>query len=902
MKNYIALFACALAPLFLNAQTVTLNEPADGSTVWAGIQLDWYAASGINYGTDQYQLQLASDIGFSTIVVDESLTSINSASSNSDTRYNIEDIRFGETYYWRVRVLINGTTPGAWSEARSFNTRDYVTPDLPADEANVWTGVTIDWYSHDYVDAYQWEADTTSNFNSPAKRSGENAYINTVDSNNDTEELLSDLYFGKTYYWRVRAINAVDTSEWSVARSFNTRDYVTPDLPADEANVWTGVTIDWYSHDYVDAYQWEADTTSNFNSPAKRSGENAYINAVDSNNDTEELLSDLYFGKTYYWRVRAINAVDTSEWSVARSFNTRDYVTPDLPADEANVWTGVTIDWYSHDYVDAYQWEADTTSNFNSPAKRSGENAYINTVDSNNDTEELLSDLYFGKTYYWRVRAINAVDTSEWSVVRSFNTRDYVTPDLPEDEANVWTGITIDWYSHDYVDAYQWEADTTADFNSPAKLSGEDAYINTYDGNTDTEEALSDLYFGKTYYWRVRAINAVDTSEWSVVRSFNTRDYVSLSYPENLATGVSTSGIDLDWYSHDGISYYEYQSDSSNLFNSPALISGEKAYINTYDGNSDTEQFTGELAENTWYCWRVRARNAVDTSAWSMRWFSTGNEELLLPQTPILSAPSDNSNYQYVDISLEWLTADNATSYSVLLADNPEFNSPIINEETSNLNYDVIGLNDQTTYYWKIQGNDGTNFSDWSTVWSFQTGLQQTTLSSPADGAESVPYLITNLEWLAVENATKYEVAMSTDESFTTIQFNDTVFSTIAHAYYAMNTEYFWKVRAINEFQTGEWSEIWSFTTDSEVSSEINIENSFEVYPNPAKTSIVCQFQNRAIDQFSIKIYDMNGKILLEKSGYNGYDAIDISQLSAGFYVIQCASKSVIYQTQFIKQ
>jgi len=91
-----------------------------------------------------------------------------------------------------------------------------------------------------------------------------------------------------------------------------------------------------------------------------------------------------------------------------------------------------------------------------------------------------------------------------------------------------------------------------------------------------------------------------------------TRDYVTLASPSS-GSGTWT-GVTLDWNAHTGVSFYDMQADTSLLFNSPALKEATKAYINSSSGNSDTEHFLNHIYFGTKYFWRVRVRNAVDTS------------------------------------------------------------------------------------------------------------------------------------------------------------------------------------------------------------------------------------------------------------------------------------------------
>ncbi len=699
----------------------TIAGPSNGASTWSGTELDWYSV----IGSEFYQLQVDTSSNFNSplfMQVDE--TYINSSSANNDTDEFVSDLLFGQTYYWRVRAGVSGDT-SAWTTISSFTTRDYVTLSGPANGSNVWTGTNFDWFAHHGVDFYEIQVDTSVNFNSPVFQNNVDAYINSNSSNNDTEEVITDMLFGETYYWRVRAINAVDTSAWTT-EMVHTNDYVTLSSPSNGSDVWTGTNFDWFAHHGVDFYEIQVDTSVNFNSPAFQNDVEAYINSNSSNNDTEEFVDDMLFGETYYWRVRAINAVDTSAWTT-EMVTTRDYVTLSSPTNGSDVWTGTEFNWLAHHGVDFYEIQVDTSVNFNSPAFQNDVEAYINTSSLNNDTEEFVDDMLFGETYYWRVRAINAVDTSAWTT-EMVTTRDYVTLSSPTNGNDVWTGTEFNWLAHHGVDFYEIQVDTSVNFNSPAFQNDVEAYINISSLNNDTEEFVDDMLFGETYYWRVRAINAVDTSAWTT-EMVTTRDYVTLYSPADFAVNVSTTGINLNWNSHHGVDFYELEWDTTNTFNSGQLQNVLKTYINIATSNNDTQHSTGTLMANTVYFWRVRAINAIDTSAWTMRVFSTGSTPILVPQIPSLIAPANNAIQVSNPVNFDWGNTANTAYYEHQYSLDPTFSTTTSNL-TSTSDYSTGGLQIDTVYYWRVRSGSNGYLSDWSPVWEFNTYACSPTSSS----------------------------------------------------------------------------------------------------------------------------------------------------------------------------
>ena len=90
--------------------TVSLLSPSDG----AGSQstspsLNWESVSGIN----EYQVQLATGNSFSSPVVDEAV---------AQTSYEVSNLDYSQTYYWRVQANGDGDSQN-WSSVRSFTTK-----------------------------------------------------------------------------------------------------------------------------------------------------------------------------------------------------------------------------------------------------------------------------------------------------------------------------------------------------------------------------------------------------------------------------------------------------------------------------------------------------------------------------------------------------------------------------------------------------------------------------------------------------------------------------------------------------------------------------------------------------------------------------------------------------------
>ncbi len=86
--------------------------------------------------------------------------------------------------------------------------------------------------------------------------------------------------------------------------------------PSDNAATNSGLTFSWNASTGTQpiTYQIQVDDNSNFSSPY---ADHSNISA------TSKFISGLSLGTTYYWRVRASNIVETSDWSSSRSIRVK---------------------------------------------------------------------------------------------------------------------------------------------------------------------------------------------------------------------------------------------------------------------------------------------------------------------------------------------------------------------------------------------------------------------------------------------------------------------------------------------------------------------------------------------------------------------------------------------------
>ncbi len=797
---------------FHTRDKVYLYSPADQTTnASPSATLQWKNSS----GSSKYILQVDTSSGFNSSSLREIIVTSSITNNDDYKSYALSNLRFGDTYYWRVRSVNEAPDTSGWSDAWSFTVTSGVPTLTSPSDGVVYTacvGPTVNWASITGASHYILAWDTVSTFDSPLYDS----FTTTGTGVN-----IWPIKFATKYYWRVCATNTdeSDTSAWSSAWTFTTSDAPILTSPSDGYVYSNSVnpTLQCTAITRVGKYIYQWDTTATFNSPLCAS-------TTKTSNSTS--IGPLKLGTTYYWRMRATNYnddSDTSSWSGAWSFTTGGSI-PTLSS-PSNGSTAVrlrpTLQWNSVSSCNYYDYECDTTPNFNSPELQSGSVA-------SGTTSIRINQLRYGTTYYWRVRIRLNSDTSSWSTVWRFTTAGTIALTSPSNGSTLSRTIkpTLDW---DYIndgDYYEYQYDLSPDFDSPELSTG---YVAV---GTSEVELTEPLRFGETYYWRVREYTSIDTTPWSATWSFNTPGEIALVSPANGSTLSRTLNPTLDWDYINGGDMYEYQYDLSPDFDSPELVTGQRAV-----GTSEIE-ITTPLRFGATYYWRVREYTAIDTTPWSETWsFNTPGEIVLV-------SPSNGATNVGASTTLDWDYIRGGSLYEYQYDTCSTFDSPGLATGTiavGTSQVSVSGLRFGTTYYWRVRETSPVDTTDWSEVWHFTTTNGVPTLTSPSDGYVYTNSVKATVYWNSVTGAGHYIVAWDTVPTFDSPLY-ETFTATASSIYITelnFGTTYYWKVCSINsnDSDTSSWSTVWRFTTsDAPVLTSPADGTAFSSYSNSRLT------------------------------------------------------------------
>jgi hypothetical protein len=429
---------------------------------------------------------------------------------------------------------------------------------------------------------------------------------------------------------------------------------------------------------------------------------------------------------------------------------------------------------------------------------------------------------------------------------------------------------------------YQIQIDTSLQFNSAALQDTTQVLLAGYTAHQ--------LFFGAKYYWRVRAIDLGQTSAWSLVRSFNVFNQVTLSFPKNNAAQDTLAPIQqLTWASTisgktiTGVKNYDVQADTSQNFNSSQLHQGTVA--------GGKYSFTvSNLRFGAKYYWRVRAHHDKSTSAWSAI-FNFTVTSMMVPTTP-----QNNATDQVLDAQMNWKAVKGILGYEYQLALDQNFTTVIAGSDVA-VNYaksefTVFG----TKYYWRVRGRHISDTTQWCATMAFTT-IDKVKLSSPSNNTTNLS-LKPTLKWNKQTGIVKYQLQMDLVGDFANPwldqKFADSIISYQVTKKMSNSTKYYWRMRAFSDSQlpdTSGWSEVWNFTTTASTGIGETALQSSGIYPNPASGKVTVRFELAEETKVEVSVIDLLGSTFIrEEYELNpglALKEINISNLSKGIYIVR---------------
>ncbi|MHC1738937.1 MAG: T9SS type A sorting domain-containing protein [Ignavibacteriaceae bacterium] len=494
------------------------------------------------------------------------------------------------------------------------------------------------------------------------------------------------------------------------------------------------------------------------------------------------LVTALQNNKTYYWKVNAKNGSGTSSYSTTWNFTTMaviSWANLQFPGN-ASIDLGGSATYYSRVYAQNITepsgqgagitaWIGYSTTNTNPNTWTNWVPATYNTDQGNNDEyQAVMGSTLPSGTYYVASRFLLSVTEDIPNYVYGgystdgggiWNGTNYVSATLsvsvPAPSAptlvspiNNITGVstlpTLTWNTTTNATSYRLIIATNSDFSD---VVFNDSTI------TDTSKTLiSALQNNKTYYWKVNAKNGSGTSAYSTVWNFKTVaviGWANLQFPGSTSIDVGGSATfysrvyvqNLTEPSGQGAGITAWIGYSASNTNPNTWTSWVPATYNTDQGNNDEYQaiLGSTLASGTYYVASRFLLGSTETPANYVYggystdgggyWDGTTNVSATLniavpaPVAPTLVSPLNNATGQSTTPTLTWNSSATATSYRLMIATDNGFTDVIFNDSTitDTAKTLVTALQNNKTYYWKVNAKNGSGTSSYSTTWNFTT-------------------------------------------------------------------------------------------------------------------------------------------------------------------------------------
>ncbi len=462
----------------------TLLSPSNGTTgVSTTPSFSWSTSSGASL----YVLVVATDASFSNIILTQS--------TGSSTSYSGVSLASNTTYYWRVTA---SNSNGASTTSVSSFTTAQATPPVPVlswpsnGSSGQAVGFTFSWSGSSGATSYGLQVSTDPSFGS---------YVLNTSGIPTNAYTISGLTYSSTYYWRVNASNSGGTSSWSGAWNFTTVP-PTPAPPtlsspsAGTTNVSVSPTLSWIAPSGTVAWYWlEVSTDPGFTSSFVVNYEGVY--------STNYALGGLSNSTTYYWRVAASNGYGggIGAWSTTGYFTT----IPGAPTASTSAATNITSSAASLNGVvnpngasTSYYFQYGTTTSYGNVSSTGS----AGSASAGLSVSATVTGLAAATTYHSRIVATSIGGTA-YGGDMTFSTLSG-PPAAPQSLAAIaGSGEAIlTWHKNSEADLLRYRIYYST-------ISGAEMLLDsTLSGANDTTSVISNLVNGKTYYFKVTAVNS----------------------------------------------------------------------------------------------------------------------------------------------------------------------------------------------------------------------------------------------------------------------------------------------------------------------------------------------------------------------------------------------------------
>jgi hypothetical protein len=375
------------------------------------------------------------------------------------------------------------------------------------------------------------------------------------------------------------------------------------------------------------------------------------------------------------------------------------------------------------------------------------------------------------------------------------------------------------------------------------------------------------------------------------------------------ASAITTSGATLSWAAVSGATSYDVD----------YKLSTSSTWAAAVTGTTSTSVNINGLSSSSVYDWRVKTNCSGSTSAYATAQFTTAGTTTCGIPTGLTSTAITASA-----ATVTWAAVSGAVSYDVDYKLSTSSTWVSTGAATASTSKTITGLTASATYDWRVRANCSGASSTYVSA-QFTTTPPTSCVSSydvstngNANGAATIP-LNTDIKGLISPSNDNdyYEFVISNSGTatitLTTLPFDydlrlyrsngtsqlaisengNTTSETISRNFTAGT--YYVRVYGYNgaNSSTNCYTLKVATGTASRSAATIAEKNTVDVYPNPVGNTLNVQIPGTKSNT-DIQLFDMYGKLMMQKKSTGANTAIDVSALAAGVYMMRVGKETTI--------
>ena len=376
-------------------------------------------------------------------------------------------------------------------------------------------------------------------------------------------------------------------------------------------------------------------------------------------------------GKTYYYKVCAVNSAGTSAYSNIVSGRAKAAIpaAPRVTIGNSSTSGKPQLTWAAVDGAAKYEI-------YRSTQQSTG----FTLLGTTTSTSYVNTGAAVGTTYYYKVRALNVDGAAGAYSSTVSGAAKAVAPAAPT--------VTMT-YSDGGKPKLTWSAVSGAASYRVYRSESRGTGYSLLGTTTSTSYVNTGAAVGKTYYYRVKAVNSAGTSAYSNIVSGTARTPAPAAPVLKGGTSSASGKPQLTWAAVDGAAKYDvYRSNSADGTFSKVGSTDKTTYVNT------------GAVQGVTYFYKIRAVGASGASGFSNTVAIHVAGVVKAPAVVVLSGIKADA----AGITVTWKATANADTYNVLRRDASNTAWKVIARGVSGTSYKDTTVARGVMYSYTVQG------------------------------------------------------------------------------------------------------------------------------------------------------------------------------------------------------